>query len=153
MMMVFLLARSNFFLLKNGICIFCILMKMFFFRGLGVETVFLNLIKIYCDPGNLVFIIGTTAEEENYIISELTSQEVVHVPKIITAEKSIAERLLLFTLFSNISRNKYQSTVLQGNYLYGRRSSIYFHSNYSSRFIETSYSYQTYHRISSLSSP
>lgn len=82
-----------------------------FCRGLGVETVFLNLIKIYCDPGNLVFVIGTNAEEENYIISELTNQGVVHLPKIITAEKSIAERLLLLTLINYILKNDYLSVL------------------------------------------
>lgn len=89
-----------------------------FFRGLGVETVFLNLIKIYCDPGNLVFVIGTTAEEENYIISELTNQEVVYLPKVITAEKSITERLLSLTLFSNIFRNDYQSLLFYRETIY-----------------------------------
>lgn len=53
---------------------------------------FLNLVKIYCDPGNLVFVLGTNVDEERYIISELTKQNTPHLPKIITAENSISER-------------------------------------------------------------
>lgn len=53
---------------------------------------FLNLIKVYCDPGNLVFVLGTNSEEETYMISELQKQNIAHLPKIISADNSINER-------------------------------------------------------------
>lgn len=66
-------------------------------KGLGIETVFLNLIKVYCDPGNLVFVLGTNSEEETYMISELQKQNIAHLPKIISADNSINEREHIYT--------------------------------------------------------
>uniref|UniRef100_A0A0A9ZJ13 DNA repair endonuclease XPF n=2 Tax=Lygus hesperus TaxID=30085 RepID=A0A0A9ZJ13_LYGHE len=57
-------------------------------KGLSIETVVLNLIKVHCDPGNLVFVLGATTDEEQYFISELESQNVAPVPKVINAEVS-----------------------------------------------------------------
>ncbi|BET02202.1 ERHypothetical proteinypothetical protein [Nesidiocoris tenuis] len=55
-------------------------------KGLSVETVVLNLIKVHCDPGNLVFVLGATTDEEQYFISELETQKVSPLPKVINAE-------------------------------------------------------------------
>ena len=63
-----------------------------FYRGLGIETVLLNLLKVYSDPGNLVIVLGTTSKEEEYYISELSKQAVKPVPKVITTEYNATER-------------------------------------------------------------
>ncbi|CAH0391346.1 unnamed protein product [Bemisia tabaci] len=61
-------------------------------KGLGLDKVFLNIIKVYCDPGNLVIVIGTEPEEEQRIIEVLTLQDISPLPKIITSDCSISER-------------------------------------------------------------
>lgn len=35
-----------------------------FFRGIGVERIFMNFLKIYSDPKNLVLVLNTTQQEE-----------------------------------------------------------------------------------------
>lgn len=62
------------------------------FRGLGLETVLLNIIKVYCDPGNLVLIVGSSAAEEDYWISQLKKDDIKPLPKILSADTSINER-------------------------------------------------------------
>lgn len=62
------------------------------FRGLSIETVILNLIKVHCDPGNLVIILGTSAQEEEYYITKLQSQEVTPLPRVLTAENTNTDR-------------------------------------------------------------
>lgn len=61
-------------------------------KGLGVESVFLNLLKVYCDPGNLVIVLGTTNHEEEYYITELQHQNVSPLPRVITAENTNTDR-------------------------------------------------------------
>lgn len=63
------------------------------FRGLGLETVLLNIIKVYCDPGNLVLIVGSSAPEEDFWISQLRRDGIKPLPKLLSADTSITERL------------------------------------------------------------
>lgn len=37
---------------------------LFIFRGLGIERIVLNVLKVHCDPGNLVLVIGASQKEE-----------------------------------------------------------------------------------------
>lgn len=62
------------------------------YRGLGLETVILNIIKVFCDPGNLVFVIGSSATEEDFWITQLKKDSIKPLPKILSADTSIAER-------------------------------------------------------------
>ena len=43
-------------------------------KGLGLETVFLNVIKVHSDPGNLVLVLGCNDQEEHWIINKLEAQ-------------------------------------------------------------------------------
>ncbi|XP_039287620.1 DNA repair endonuclease XPF [Nilaparvata lugens] len=62
-------------------------------KGLRVETVIMNLLKVYCDPGNLVVVMGATPQEEQFFISELEKQEVTPLPKVLTYDHiTYAER-------------------------------------------------------------
>lgn len=61
-------------------------------KGLGIERLLLSLIKVYSDPGNLVLILGTTAGEEEFFISQLQADNVNPVPKSITADCGTKER-------------------------------------------------------------
>ena len=65
-------------------------------KGLGVEEVFFNLLKVYSDPGNLVLVIGANEEEEEYFLSRLKQEQVKAVPRKITTEFSAAERQRLY---------------------------------------------------------
>ncbi|KAL1130893.1 hypothetical protein AAG570_012134 [Ranatra chinensis] len=65
-------------------------------KGLSIETVVLNLIKVHCDPGNLVLVMGTTDPEEQYYLSELEKEGVTPLPKIISAEVGNNEREALY---------------------------------------------------------
>ncbi|XP_049793067.1 DNA repair endonuclease XPF [Schistocerca nitens] len=65
-------------------------------KGLGLETVFISLLKVYSDPGNLVIVLGTITKEEEYFISELKADGVTPIPKIVTTEFQAAERERLY---------------------------------------------------------
>jgi DNA excision repair protein ERCC-4 len=40
-------------------------------EGLGIERIFMNFIKLFCDPSHLVMILNTHEAEEQYFISKL----------------------------------------------------------------------------------
>lgn len=61
-------------------------------RGLGIETVFTNVIKAYLDPGNLVIVLGTTDYDERYFIDLLKSYGTSRLPFVVNAECSSNER-------------------------------------------------------------
>ncbi|KAK2724738.1 hypothetical protein QYM36_001283 [Artemia franciscana] len=65
-------------------------------RGLGLERVFVSILKVYSDPGNLVLVLGTSSKEEEYFISQLESLDVKPLPKVITSELSVNERQLVY---------------------------------------------------------
>ena len=61
-------------------------------KGIGLESVFVNLLKVYSDPGNLVIVLGTTPKEEEFFIEELDSMGVKPLPKLLTSEFSVNDR-------------------------------------------------------------
>ncbi|XP_046672972.1 DNA repair endonuclease XPF isoform X1 [Homalodisca vitripennis] len=61
-------------------------------RGLRLETVIMNLMKVYCDPGNLVLVLGTASREEEYFVTELERQGVSPLPRVITSDVTNTER-------------------------------------------------------------
>lgn len=64
------------------------------YRGLGIETVFANVIKAYSDPGNLVIILGTTDNDERYFIELLKSYGTNTLPYVVNAEYTSSERYI-----------------------------------------------------------
>lgn len=66
-------------------------------RGLGIDRILQNFLKIYCDPGNLVLVLNTDTAEEEYLIEQMRSEEVTHLPRIITNEVSSNERYDVYT--------------------------------------------------------
>ena len=40
-------------------------------EGLGIERIFMNFIKLFCDPSHLVMILNTHEAEEQYFINKL----------------------------------------------------------------------------------
>lgn len=65
-------------------------------KGLGIETVFVNVIKAYSDPGNLVIVLGTTNHDEHYFIDLLKSYGTSRLPRIVNAECSSNEREVMY---------------------------------------------------------
>lgn len=61
-------------------------------KGIGLESVFVNLLKVYSDAGNLVIVLGTTPKEEEFFIEELDSMGVKPLPKLLTSEFSVNDR-------------------------------------------------------------
>lgn len=41
------------------------------FRGINMDYVLLNLMKVYCDEGNLVFVMNATEHEEKFFIESV----------------------------------------------------------------------------------
>ncbi|XP_028048200.1 DNA repair endonuclease XPF isoform X1 [Monomorium pharaonis] len=64
-------------------------------KGLGIETVFANVIKAYSDPGNLVIVLGTIDYDERYIIDLLKSYG-TKLPRVVNAECSSNEREVMY---------------------------------------------------------
>ncbi|XP_011692831.1 PREDICTED: DNA repair endonuclease XPF [Wasmannia auropunctata] len=65
-------------------------------KGLGIETIFANVIKAYSDPGNLVIILGTTDHDERYFIDLLKSYGTSKLPLVVNAEYSSNEREVMY---------------------------------------------------------
>ena len=65
-------------------------------KGLGIEEVIYNMIKVYSDPGNLVLVIGLSDEEEQYFKTRLDIEGAKTLPKKVTSEYSSNERKLLY---------------------------------------------------------
>ncbi|XP_043278151.1 DNA repair endonuclease XPF [Venturia canescens] len=65
-------------------------------KGLGLETVFANILKVYLDPGNLVLVLGTTDRDEEYFVNQLSTMGVTTMPKIISAQITSNERELTY---------------------------------------------------------
>ena len=55
-------------------------------KGLGIEEVIYNMIKVYSDPGNLVLVLGLSEEEEQYFRTRLDVEGGKILPKKITSE-------------------------------------------------------------------
>jgi DNA excision repair protein ERCC-4 len=65
-------------------------------KGLGLEQVFYSLLKVYSDPGNLVLVIGTNDEEEEYFKNRLEFDGVKLPAKKVTTEYSTTDRQQLY---------------------------------------------------------
>ncbi|XP_034943246.1 DNA repair endonuclease XPF isoform X2 [Chelonus insularis] len=65
-------------------------------KGLGLETVFINILKVYLDPGNLVIVLGTLDYDEQYFIDKLKAMNVPMLPKIVTAQNTSNEREIMY---------------------------------------------------------
>ncbi|XP_067859361.1 DNA repair endonuclease XPF [Heptranchias perlo] len=66
-------------------------------KGMGVDRILFNFLKLYCDPGNLVLVLNTNVAEEEYFIEQLRSEGVSHLPRIITNEILSNERYTVYT--------------------------------------------------------
>ncbi|KAG8432939.1 hypothetical protein GDO86_017269 [Hymenochirus boettgeri] len=66
-------------------------------RGLGIDRILQNFLKLYCDPGNLVLVLNTNTAEEEYLIDQLRSEGISHLPRIITNEIATGERYDVYT--------------------------------------------------------
>lgn len=65
-------------------------------KGLGIETVFINILKVYLDPGNLVIVLGATDHDERYFIDELKRLGLKNLPRIVTGQCTSNEREVIY---------------------------------------------------------
>ncbi|XP_006812643.1 DNA repair endonuclease XPF-like [Saccoglossus kowalevskii] len=65
-------------------------------RGLCVDRVFINFLKLYCDPANLVLVLQTSLSDEEYFLEELSALDVQNLPKQITNEYSANDRTSVY---------------------------------------------------------
>ena len=47
-------------------------------KGLGLEQVFLSLVRVHCDPGNLVLVLGCSDAEEAWIVRKMEEHVCQH---------------------------------------------------------------------------
>lgn len=71
--------------------------RHFSHRGLGIERILISLITTYNDPGNLVVVMGTNHREEEYLLAQLEAQSLTPLPRCITADCPVNERLVYLT--------------------------------------------------------
>ncbi|CAF0939740.1 unnamed protein product [Adineta steineri] len=65
-------------------------------RGLGLERIFCEMMKLYCAEHNLIFIMGCTDVEQTYFIEQLINDGIDPPPRIVTADISIHDRKELY---------------------------------------------------------
>ncbi|OQV12940.1 DNA repair endonuclease XPF [Hypsibius exemplaris] len=53
-------------------------------------------LKVYCDPGQLVLVLNTNADEEEYFIEELRQQKISALPKVVNNEVPVNSRYSLY---------------------------------------------------------
>ena len=63
-------------------------------KGLGLERIFLSFLRAYCDPGQLVIVLNTNPEEEQYFIEELRQQKMKTVPRVINTDSTVSARFV-----------------------------------------------------------
>ncbi|KAI5700968.1 hypothetical protein M8J75_004749 [Diaphorina citri] len=61
-------------------------------KGLNTQDILLNLIRIHCEPGNLVLILSAEPEEEGWLLSQLTLESVTPLPRVLSCENNASER-------------------------------------------------------------
>jgi hypothetical protein len=64
-----------------------------------MEAVILNFIRAHCDAKQLVFVLGATADDEVYYVSELEKLGVSPLPRLVTADVSVKDRYDVHTRF------------------------------------------------------
>ncbi|PBC30084.1 DNA repair endonuclease XPF [Apis cerana cerana] len=65
-------------------------------KGLGIETIFANILRAYIDPGNLIIVLGTTNHDEQYFIDLLKNYGLKQLPRVVTSECSSDEREVMY---------------------------------------------------------
>ncbi|XP_029432485.1 DNA repair endonuclease XPF isoform X2 [Rhinatrema bivittatum] len=66
-------------------------------RGLGIDRILHNFLRLYCDPANLVLVLNTSPAEEEYFVEQLRSEGTVYLPRIVTNEISSNDRYDVYT--------------------------------------------------------
>lgn len=76
----------------SNLCFCFLFLKTVYNRGLGLHSVLLSLLKVWCDPGNLVLVLGSQSQEEEYFITQLEAQGINPLPKVINNESNANDR-------------------------------------------------------------
>ncbi|KAJ8040533.1 DNA repair endonuclease XPF [Holothuria leucospilota] len=65
-------------------------------RGLGMDRIFTSLLKLYCDPGNLVLVLNTSEQEQEYLMEELEKCGTAVMPRMVNNEVGTNERQAVY---------------------------------------------------------
>ncbi|CAB0034499.1 unnamed protein product [Trichogramma brassicae] len=107
-------------------------------KGLGLETVFMNILKAYSDPGHLVLVLGTDDFEETFFIEQLKNQGVKHLPRVVSAQSPAEERDIMYLeggvlfisgriLVVDLLKNRVPLNLLSGMLVYKAHSILTSH--------------------------
>ncbi|XP_037092909.1 DNA repair endonuclease XPF-like [Pollicipes pollicipes] len=61
-------------------------------KGLGLERLFAALVRVLCDPAQLVLVLGTSRAEEEHVTSQLEADGCSPLPRAVTADTSVTDR-------------------------------------------------------------
>eukprot|EP00002_Diphylleia_rotans_P028659 TRINITY_DN5790_c0_g1_i9.p1 TRINITY_DN5790_c0_g1~~TRINITY_DN5790_c0_g1_i9.p1 ORF type:complete len:868 (-),score=195.83 TRINITY_DN5790_c0_g1_i9:150-2753(-) len=65
-------------------------------KGIGLEELFFSLIKVYCHPQTLVFVLNDVANFDSTAVMKMRESGVTHLPKVITNEINSQERQSIY---------------------------------------------------------
>ena len=65
-------------------------------RGLGLHKIIIQLLRAFCDRGQLVFLLNVNADEESYFLNQLKEDGVDPLPRFMRSDFSIRERTELY---------------------------------------------------------
>eukprot|EP00667_Euglena_gracilis_P015685 EG_transcript_16349 len=65
-------------------------------RGLGLQQILARLLRAFCDPGQLVFLLNVSEGEEQYLLNQLRQDGVTFLPRFMRSDFSIQERTDLY---------------------------------------------------------
>lgn len=65
-------------------------------EGLALERVLVNLLKVYCDAGNLVLVLGAGGDDEERLVRDLDALQVRPLPRFLTGECGVNDRTSLY---------------------------------------------------------
>ena len=60
--------------------------------GLGLRFLLARLLRRYCDPAHFVVVVNATAEEEDFLVSQLALDDVSPLPAVVNNEVPVADR-------------------------------------------------------------
>ncbi|XP_064605253.1 DNA repair endonuclease XPF-like [Liolophura sinensis] len=65
-------------------------------KGLGIDRILKNFIKVHCDPANLVLVLNVSSTEVDYLTEQLEIEGVKPLPKVITNEYNASDRQSIY---------------------------------------------------------
>ncbi|VEL07226.1 unnamed protein product [Protopolystoma xenopodis] len=65
-------------------------------EGLDIDFIIYNMIKLHCDPQNLVLVSNYNVNEARHLINMLKQDDTLHIPSVITADTNTRDRETIY---------------------------------------------------------